>query len=191
MLRVPHHGSAEESVPSRKPIAATPRTSTVPSRGTNATNHAHSTNGVVAADRHHEDRARAMGRRRGKNDAGARSVADACDEAEQARRAVCLQRWPGIVTAIRSLVAAYNDGAGAELLTANEQSGNDAPAVTITSRGSARTLTIGVDEDALLVHTNLEPHAAASLHAIPRRIDCSRNDTGTAAYALQDWMVQL
>ena len=146
---------------------------------------------LAAADRHHEDRAREMGRRRGENDDRARSVADTWAQAEHARRAVCLQRWPGILAAIRSLVAAYNDGAGAELLTASAQSDGDDPAVTITSRGFGPSITIGVDEDALLVHTNLEPRAPASLHAIARRIDCSRSDTGTAAYALQDWMDQL
>ena len=146
---------------------------------------------LAVADRHHEDRARAMGRRRGEHDARVHSGAVTCAQAEHARRAMCLQRWPGILAAIRSLIAAYNDGAGAELLIASEHSDNDARAVTITSRGSTRTITIGVDEDALLVHTNLEPHAAASLHAIARRIDCSRSDTGSAAYALQNWMDQL
>jgi hypothetical protein len=48
-----------------------------------------------------------------------------------------------------------------------------------------------VDGDALLVRTNPESDSAASLHQIARRIDCLRNDTGTAAYLLQDWMDQL
>lgn len=143
-------------------------------------------------DRDHEDRARNMGQRRRENDDRASALADAQAQAERDRTAVCLQRWPGILAAIRGLLAAYNDGAGAELLTASEQSDGDDPAVTIASRGSARaTITITVDGNALLVHTNLGSHAAADLHAIARRIDCSRNDTGTAAYLLQDWMDQL
>ena len=105
---------------------------------------------------------------------------------------MCLQRWPGILAAITDLLAAYNDGAGAELLTVSEQSEGDDPAVTVTSRGSARgTITIAVDGDALLVRTNPASHSEASLHAVARRIDCSRSDTGTAAYLLQDWMDQL
>ena len=143
-------------------------------------------------DRYHEDRARHMGRRRRENDDRAGALADTQAQAEQDRTAVCLQRWPGILAAISGLLAAYNDGAGAELLTASEQSDGDGPAVTIASRGSARaTITIAVDGDALLVHTNLGSHAPAALHAIARRIDCSRSDTGTAAYLLQDWMDQL
>lgn len=146
---------------------------------------------TAVADQRQYDRARDAGRRGGENEARARSIADTCAQAEHAQRAACLQRWPAILAAIRSLIAAYNDGAGAEVLTASEQSGSDAPAVTITSRGCGRSITIGVDEDALLVRTNPEPHAAASLHPIARRIDCSRSDTGTAAYALQHWMDQL
>jgi hypothetical protein len=133
-----------------------------------------------------------MGRRRRENDDRARALAETGAQAEQDRRAVCLQRWPGILAALTDLLAAYNDGAGAELLTASEPSEGDDPAVTIASRGSAcGTITIAVDGDALLVRTNLGSPSAASPHAIARRIDCSRSDTGTAAYLLQDWMDQL
>jgi hypothetical protein len=133
-----------------------------------------------------------VGRRRRQNDDRAGALAGAQADAEQDRRAVCLQRWPGILGAMRGLLAAYNDGAGAELLTASEQSDSDDPAVTIASRGSANgTITIAVDGDALLVRTNLGPHAPAALHGIARRIDCSRSDHGTAAYLLQDWMDQV
>ena len=149
-------------------------------------------NHTAVPDRHHEDRARHMGRRRRENDDRAGALAKIQAQAEQDRRARCLQRWPGILAAIRGLLAAYNDGAGAELLTASEQFDGQDPVVTIASRGGVRgTITIAVDGDALLVRTNLESHAAASLHAIARRIDCSRSDTGTAAYLLQDWMDQL
>jgi len=147
---------------------------------------------AINSFQYHEDRARNMGRRRRENDDRAGALADTQAQAEQDRTAVCLQRWPGILAAIRGLLAAYNDGAGAELLTASEQSDGGAPAVTIASRGSARaTITIAVDGDAFLVHTNPGSHAAAALHAIARRIDCSRSDAGTAAYLLQDWIDQL
>jgi hypothetical protein len=151
-----------------------------------------SSKGRAVPDRQHEDRVRDMGRRRRDNDDRAGALADTRAQAEQDRRAVCLQRWPGILVAIRGLLAAYNDGAGAELLTANEQSDDDDPAVTIVSQGSAHgTITIAIDGDALLVRTNLGPHTAAAVHGIARRIDCSRSDTGTAAYLLQGWMDNL
>lgn len=140
----------------------------------------------------HEDRARDIGRRRREEDERAGAVAAARGDAEHDRRAVCLQRWPGILAAINGLLAAYNDGAGADVLTASAQPGGDDHAVTIASRGSARgTITIAVDGDAFLVRTNLGSGAAAALHRIERRIDCSRSDSDTAAYLLHNWMDQL
>ena len=143
-------------------------------------------------DRHHEDRVREMGRRRRENDDRASGLADLRTRAEQDRRAVCQQRWPGILAAIRGLLAVYNDAAGAELLTASEQSNGEDPVVTVASRGSQATITIAVDGDALLVQTNqVESHAAAAPHGMARRVDCSRSDTGTAAYLLQGWVDHL
>ena len=133
-----------------------------------------------------------MGRRRRQSDDRAGAFGEARANAETDRRAVCLQRWPGILAAIRALLTAYNDGAVEELLTATEQSAGDDPAVVVTSRGSADgEITISVDGDALLVRTNPGSDAAASLHVVARRIDCSRSDTDTAAYLLQDWMDRL
>jgi hypothetical protein len=149
-------------------------------------------NHTTLPDGHHEGHARDMGRRRRENDDRAGALAEAQRNAEKDGTALCLQRWPGILAAVRGLLAAYNDGAGGELLTASEQPDGDGPAVTIASRGSAHgTITIAVDGDALLVRTNLASHSGAALHGIARRIDCSRSDTGTAAYLLQDWMDQL
>ena len=79
-----------------------------------------------------------MGRRRRENDDRAGALAEAHASAEKDRRAICLQRWPGILAATRALLTAYNDGAGEELLTATEQNGADDPCVTIASRGSAQ-----------------------------------------------------
>ena len=147
---------------------------------------------TAVPDRHHEDRVRTMGRRRRENDERASALEDARAQAEQDRRAVCRQRWPGILAAITGLLAAYNDAAGAELLTASEQSHGEDPAVTIASRGAAHgTIMIAVDGDALSVHTNLGANAEAALHGIARRVDCSRSDIGTAAYLLQGWMDHL
>lgn len=147
---------------------------------------------TVVSDRQHEDHVREMGRRRRENDDRAGALADTRARAEHDRTALCQQRWPGIVEAIRRLLAVYNGAAGAELLTASESDGEDR-GVTIASQGSAHgTLTIAVDGDALLVRTNPGPHSAAALHGIARRrVDCSRSDTGTAAYLLQGWIDNL
>lgn len=149
-------------------------------------------NHIPEPDRQHEARVRDMGRRRRENDDRAAALTEALAVAERDRRAVCQQRWPGILAAITHLLAVYNDTAGAELLTASEHSDGENPAVTIASHGSAHgTLTIAVDGDALLVHTHSGSRTAAALHGIARRIDCSRSDASTAAYLLQGWMDQL
>jgi hypothetical protein len=146
-------------------------------------------NHTTPPDAQHERRAQDMGRRRREHDDRTSALAEAQLDAEQDRRAVCLQRWPGILGAIKGLLTAYNDGAGGDLLTASEQPDGDEPAVTITSQGTARaTITVTVDGDALQVRTNPGSHSAATLHGIARRVDCSRTDIGTAAYLLQDWM---
>ena len=145
-----------------------------------------------SAPRDTEGHARDMGRRRRESDDRAGAFAETQATAEKNRRDACLQRWPGILAAIKALLAAYNDGAGEELLTAAEQSGGDDPAVTIASRHSAGgTITIAVDGDALLVRANPASASAAVFHRIARRIDCSRSDPDTAAYLVQNWMDQL
>ena len=129
-----------------------------------------------------------MGQRRRQHDDRASALAEACANAEKDRRTLCLERWPGIVAAIRTQLAAYNHGAGDELLTASERLDGDEPLVTIASRGSTRGgITVSVDGDAFLVRTDV----TAGLRGIARRIDCSRSDLGTAAYLLDDWMDQL
>lgn len=103
-----------------------------------------------------------------------------------------MQRWPGIVAAIRTLVAAYNEGAGLELLTATESSQGEQPIVTIVSAGStAGAIAVSLDDDAFLVQPDEPSSRATGLHQTARRIDCSRTDMGTAAYLVQAWMDRL
>ena len=111
---------------------------------------------------------------------------------EHDRQALCLQRWPGILGSIRTLVTAYNDGAGVPLLTVAEHSHADHPGVTIESPGSAPgSITIAVDGTDLCVRTNGGLPHAAGRHGAERRLDCSRSDMETASYLLQDWMERL
>ena len=139
-----------------------------------------------------ESLARQSGQRRRQHDdeSAARAQARTVDETD--RRALCLQRWPGILASIRSLVVAYNDGAGRQLLTAADSSDGDDPAVTIASPGSeCGSVTVAVDGSDLCVRTNGTSRSTAGPHGGVRRIDCSRSDVATAAYLLQDWMDRL
>jgi hypothetical protein len=103
-----------------------------------------------------------------------------------------VQRWPGIVAAIRTLVAAYNEGAGVQLLTATESSQGEPPTVTIVSAASTSgAISVSLDGDAFLVQPHQPSSRAVGLHETARRIDGSRTDMGTAAYLVQAWMDRL
>ena len=129
-------------------------------------------------------------RRRRDDDSAAHAQAHTVDETD--RRALCLQRWPGILASMRSLVVAYNDGAGQQLLTVAEHSDADDPAITIASLGSAcGPVTVAVDGSDLCVRMDGTSPSTAGPHGGVRRIDCSRSDPATAAYLLQDWMDRL
>jgi len=133
-----------------------------------------------------------MGRRRKQVSDRADALAAAQATSERDRRALCLKRWPGILAAITTLVAAYNDGAGLQLLTIGELHEGDDPGVTIAAGGSAGgAITIAVEADALLVHTSGVP--TGGLHGSIRTcvVDGSRSDLAVAAYLLQDWMDHL
>lgn len=139
-----------------------------------------------------ECRAQRMGqlRRQRDDESAVQTRAHAADEHD--RQALCLRRWPGILASIRTLVAAYNDGAGLPLLTVADQSHSARPGVTIESPGSAHgSITITVDGSDLCVRTNGGLPDAAGRHGAERRLDCSRGDMETASYLLQDWMERL
>jgi len=134
-----------------------------------------------------------MGRRRKQVSDRADALAAAQATSERDRRALCMQRWPGILAAITTLVAAYNDGAGLQLLTIGELHEGDDPGVTITAAGGSAgsAITVAVEADTLLVHTSRVP--TGGLHGSIRTcvIDGSRSDLAVAAYLLQNWMDHL
>lgn len=132
-----------------------------------------------------------MGQRRRHRDDewAARAQLRAADEGD--RRTECLQRWPGIVGAIRRLIAAYNDGAGVEVLTIAQRSDDDPSLIVTSQQAQGAFVTIAVDDGDLSVRLNGTPRGAAGPHGGERRIDCSRSDLGTAAYLLQEWMDQI
>ena len=132
-----------------------------------------------------------MGQRRRQRDDESAARAQLRTAGEGDRQKECLQRWPGIVGAIRRVIAAYNDGAGAEVLTIAERSDDD-PTLTVTSQQTpGASVTITVDDGELSVRLNGTPLGTAGPHGGERRIDCSRSDMGTAAYLLQEWMDQV
>jgi|KBSSwiStaDraftv2_1062776.scaffolds.fasta_scaffold32485_8 hypothetical protein len=100
------------------------------------------------------------------------------------------RRWPGIVSAIRTLARRYNDGAGREVLTVidNADGHSDALVVTIVASG-AQTLRVAVNGAELCVRPT--PTAIGAADDGQRWITFGATDGAIAAYALQDWLAHL
>lgn len=134
---------------------------------------------------------RQMGQRRRKRDEEAAREERVRASDEREGHALCLQRWPGVVAALRTLIASYNEGAATELLIVTERWDGENPAVVVESTGrSCSSLAVAVDGANLCVRIG-SAECAADAPVTERRIDCSRSDIGTAAYVLQDWMDRL
>ena len=100
------------------------------------------------------------------------------------------RRWPGIVSAIRTLTRRYNEGAGREVLTVidNTDGYSDALVVTIVASG-AQTLRVAVNGAELCVRPT--PTAIGAADDGQRWITFGAMDGAIAAYALQDWLAHL
>ena len=115
--------------------------------------------------------------------AQAQSVVDL----ERDRHAACLQRWPTIVAAMRTLIASYNEGTGLSTLTMVEDPVN--PGVTLaSSRRGHSSLVIALDGAGVSVHT-LKGRAGQANG--PRWVSLNRSDGDAAEYLLRNWMEQL
>jgi hypothetical protein len=100
------------------------------------------------------------------------------------------RRWPGIVTAMRSLATRYNEGAGLEVLNVVDDAGGESHdlIVTTVARGG-QTLTVTVIGAALCVRPS--PGTAGAPDDGRRWITLGASDEATAANALQHWLTQL
>jgi len=100
------------------------------------------------------------------------------------------RHWPSIVSAMRTLIHCYNDGAGLEALTITDDGNVDGSPLPleIVARGG-QTLTITLVDAELCVRQN--PGPAGSLDGGLRWIALGASDEATAAYALQHWLTQL
>jgi hypothetical protein len=137
-----------------------------------------------------EDWSAQLGKRRRARDAAAAQVARSEHEDTAHTAAMALERWPGIVNAIRHVVAAYNAGANDEVLTvAEERAVPGRPAVRIASRGvEGPFLTAGLEGTFITVSTR---DGDGVSHQTERRLRPDRDDDRTAAYLLQNWMEHL
>lgn len=134
-----------------------------------------------------QDWSRQMGERRGLRERVSSLQTQTHVDLEYERNAACLQRWPTIVAAMRTLVASYNEGAGLTVLTLVEDSVN--PGVTLESaRNGQDSLVIKLDGGDVSVRTH---HASGDLGSSTRWVSLNRTDENAAEYLLRNWMEQL
>jgi hypothetical protein len=130
------------------------------------------------------DWSRQMGEKHGRRDRAASLQAQTLVDSEHDRHAACLERWPTIVVAMKTLIAGYNHGTGLNTLTLVEDSVN--PSVTLESaRTGHSSLVIALDGADVSVRT----HNGAA--AGTRWVSLNRTDENAAEYLLRDWMEQL
>jgi hypothetical protein len=106
---------------------------------------------------------------------------------ENARHSECLQRWPTIVEAMRTLIATYNDGAGLAVLTLQENS--EKRGVTLESARTGRgSLVMTLDGSDVCVRTR---HSGTDASNGVRWVSLNRTNENAAEYLLRNWMEQL
>lgn len=134
-----------------------------------------------------KDWSRHIGEQHGQRDRAAGLGARALVDREHEQNAACLQRWPALVAAMRTLVASYNEGAGREAVTLVEDSAH--PGLTLESATNGRrALVLAVDGSDVSVRTRLgrdEPLSGTQW------VSLNRTDEEAAAYLLRDWMERL
>ena len=105
---------------------------------------------------------------------------------EHQRDAECLQRWPAIVAAMRTVVAGYNHGVGLEAVTFVEDKMNRGVTLETVANGR-RALVIALDGSDVSVRTHNRQGDSTGRYWV----SLNRTDENAAAYLLNDWMERL
>jgi hypothetical protein len=133
------------------------------------------------------DWARRMGENHERRDLAAALQAQSQVDLERDRHLACLQRWPAIVLAMRTLIDSYNEGTGLSTLTLVEDPVN--PGVTLaSSRRGHSSLVLALDGANVSVHTL---NGRAGQANAPRWVSLNRTDDDAAEYLVRNWMEQL
>lgn len=134
-----------------------------------------------------KDWSRHMGEQHERRDRAAALGAQTQHNLERERHAACLERWPAIVSAMRTLIEGYNTGTGLKTLTLVEDPLS--PSVTVaSSRDGQSSMTLAIDGADVSVHTH---NGHASNGNGPRWVNLTRTDQDVAEYLLRNWMEQL
>ena len=133
------------------------------------------------------DWSRRIGENHGRRDRAASLQAQTLVDLEHERHTACLQRWPAIVAAMRTLVAGYNEGAGPGTLTLAEDSATHGVTLESTLNGR-RALVMSLDGAEVSVGTR---NGHADLVNGTHWVSLNRTDEDAASYLLRNWMEQL
>ena len=128
-----------------------------------------------------------MGEQHGQRDRTAGLGARGLVDREQEQNAACLQRWPALVVAMKTLVASYNKGAGGEAVTLVEDTAHRGVTLESATNGR-RALVLAVDGADVSVRTR---HGRDQPLSGTQWVSLNRTDEDAAAYLLRDWMEQL
>ena len=132
------------------------------------------------------DWSRRIGETHGRRDRATTLGEQKALDREHQRDAECLQRWPAIVAAMRTVVAGYNHGVGIEAVTLVEDTVN--PGVTLESAANGRrALVMALDGSDVSVRTHNKNGDSTSRYWV----SLNRTDENAAAYLLRDWMERL
>ena len=132
------------------------------------------------------DWSRPLGEKHGLIDRAASLETQTLVDQENERAAECLQRWPMIDAAMRTLVATYNDGAALAVLTLVEDA--ETPGVTLESARSGRgSLVMTLDGADVCVRTR---HSGSDASNGVRWVSLNRTNENAAEYLLKNWMEQ-
>jgi hypothetical protein len=134
-----------------------------------------------------DDWSRQIGEKHGDRDRAAALGAQARIDVEQQRQAGCLERWPAIVAAMKTVVESYNHGARLEAVTLVEDPVNPGLTVEATANGR-RALVVALDGSDVTVRTRSGPTDPLSGM---QWVSLNRTDENAAAYLLRDWLERL
>ena len=133
------------------------------------------------------DWSRQMGEKHGDRDRAAALGAQARIDVEQQRQAGCLERWPAIVAAMKTVVASYNHGARLDAVTLVEDAVNPGVTVEATANGH-HALVIALDGSEVTVRARSGANDPLSG---TQWVSLNRTDENAAAYLLRDWLERL
>jgi hypothetical protein len=127
---------------------------------------------------------RRLGGEHGQRDRAAAREVLAHSDAEHVRHLECVERWPSIVAAMKSLVANYNEGAGVEAIMLVDGIADHRVTFESSTNGHG-SLVVELDGADAIVRERGGPDQALSG---TKWVSLSRTDDDAAAYLLRDWM---